>query len=256
MPFQDPNGLPITITGNSPDVSGRPETSRITKVEFSPQSVYIRHTREADWPQPIPPGWEGGVQYTSWYVIWVDGAWWTAGCLEHWKTAPDDPFSGSWKGGEGGAPFSHGKSDFWYHAVPMNQKQPHSGELIGIFVTAGSQRMKDVTDPNCIERSNLVFVNVPSADTGVYTFDGGSEGEGGGTVPPGLPGYDEQHSIEFGTACNETYKESGAAMDPGMISVHSQRCAFDYYQGHMSWQSSFEKHVDEFRAVYSLPPKY
>jgi hypothetical protein len=253
MAFCGPHGEPITINGNAPDVSGRPETSAITKVEFTPKSLYIRHTAEAWWPEPIPPEWTGGVQYTSWFVVNVGGTWYTTGCLEYWKTPPDDPYSGSWKGGPDPAPFSDGARNWWYHASPQNTRQPGVGETVGMFVTAGSQRMKDVVDPNCVERSNIVWLAVPPNDTGLFTF----EDQGGG-VAPGPPSgaipYNEAYSVEFGHACNAVYQESGAAMDPGMISVQSQRCAYDYYVGGMSWDASCAKHTNELRAVYGLPP--
>jgi hypothetical protein len=66
--------------------------------------------------------------------------------------------------------------------------------------------------------------------------------------------YDETKSIEFGLACNDVYIESGAPMDPGMISVHSSRAAWDYYVGGLEWEESKRKHVNEFRAVYGLSP--
>lgn len=75
-------------------------------------------------------------------------------------------------------------------------------------------------------------------------------------VPPSSPviPYDENKSIEFGLACNDVYRESGAAVDPGMIAVHSSRAAWDYYVGKLSWADSKKKHVNEFRAVYGLAP--
>ena len=74
--------------------------------------------------------------------------------------------------------------------------------------------------------------------------------------PPSRPviSYDETKSIEFGLACNNVYKESGATFDPGMISVHSMRCAWDYYVGGVTWEQAKHKHVNEFRAEYGLPP--
>lgn len=74
-------------------------------------------------------------------------------------------------------------------------------------------------------------------------------GPGGDVIP-----YDEAKSIEFGLACNDVYTESGAPMDPGMISVHSSRAAWDYYVGGLEWEESKRKHINEFRAVYGLPP--
>lgn len=88
---------------------------------------------------------------------------------------------------------------------------------------------------------------------------GGGVPEPGPTPPqPPVNGnqipYDESKSIQFGLGCNEVYKESHAAVDPGMISVHSQRAAWDYYVGGLSWPDSYDKHINEFRAVYGLSP--
>ena len=71
---------------------------------------------------------------------------------------------------------------------------------------------------------------------------------------PEIP-YNEAHSVEFGKGCNEVYQEVGYdKIDPGMISVQSQRAAWDYYVGGMSWPDSYKKHINELRAVYGLPP--
>ena len=72
--------------------------------------------------------------------------------------------------------------------------------------------------------------------------------------PASVPPYNEAYSVEFGLGCNEVYNESGAAMDPGMISVQSQRAAWDYYSGSLPWPESYHKHINELRAIYSLPP--
>ncbi len=76
-------------------------------------------------------------------------------------------------------------------------------------------------------------------------------------VPPQpgtCPAYDEAKAVQFGLACNDVYKESGAAVDPGMIAVHAMRCQWDYCCGHLTWDESFHKHINEFRAEYGLPP--
>jgi hypothetical protein len=88
-----------------------------------------------------------------------------------------------------------------------------------------------------------------------------------GVVPPGttppvtgevIP-YDEARSVRFGTECNKVYTDparvpEGAPPDPGMIGVHAERDAYDYYTLRLPDPECFEKHVNEFRAVYSLPP--
>jgi len=70
---------------------------------------------------------------------------------------------------------------------------------------------------------------------------------------PMIP-YDEAKSIEFGEACNRVYIDNNIPQDPGMISVHSSRAAWDYYVGKLPWEESFKKHINELRAVYNLPP--
>jgi hypothetical protein len=75
------------------------------------------------------------------------------------------------------------------------------------------------------------------------------------TPPPstGHP-YNESYAVEFGLGCNDVYHESGAPMDAGMISVVSQRAAWDYYVGGMAWPDSKRKHLNELRKEYGLPP--
>ncbi len=66
--------------------------------------------------------------------------------------------------------------------------------------------------------------------------------------------YDEALSIDFGQACNAVYIDNNIPQDPGMISVHSSRAAWDYYSGTLPWPESKKKHINELRAVYGLPP--
>jgi hypothetical protein len=68
------------------------------------------------------------------------------------------------------------------------------------------------------------------------------------------PPFDDAKAVEFGLACNDTYTESGATPDPGMIAVHAQRCAYSYYVAGMPWPQALLKHTNEFRAEYGLPP--
>lgn len=84
---------------------------------------------------------------------------------------------------------------------------------------------------------------------------GASGGERPIEPPPAaqIP-YNESYAVEFGLACNDVYTESGATMDPGMIAVHASRAAWDYYVGDLSWDESYHKHVNAFRAEYGLPP--
>jgi hypothetical protein len=81
--------------------------------------------------------------------------------------------------------------------------------------------------------------------------------------PPSVPPvpvipYDEDHSVDFGRGINEAnyeyFVKTGIHLsDGGMISVHSQRCAWDHYVGGLPWQVAKIKHLNEYRDEYGLP---
>jgi hypothetical protein len=87
------------------------------------------------------------------------------------------------------------------------------------------------------------------------TGSGGSGGGGGDDVLP----FEEEKAVDFGLAINQVHREMADAgrdvpEDPGMISVHSQRAAWDYYSGNLPWADSKRKHTNGYRAEYGLPP--
>lgn len=70
--------------------------------------------------------------------------------------------------------------------------------------------------------------------------------------------YDDAKSVEFGIGINAANDEYFALhdirlSDGGMISVMSQRAAWDYYVGGLDWESSKTKHLNEYRDEYKLP---
>jgi hypothetical protein len=71
--------------------------------------------------------------------------------------------------------------------------------------------------------------------------------------------YSDPLSVDFGIGINNANADYKAIhgfdipYDPGMISVHSQRCAYDYYTGGLSWTASKIKHLNEYRDEYQLP---
>lgn len=94
----------------------------------------------------------------------------------------------------------------------------------------------------------------PTADLAGLSGASGGGGAAGADLISQAPPYDENKSVAFGTACNEVYTESGATPDGGMIAVHAQRCAYDYYVAGMPWDACYDKHVNAFRQEYGLPP--
>ena len=71
--------------------------------------------------------------------------------------------------------------------------------------------------------------------------------------------YDERLSVDFGLGVNaanadyQTIHGTPIPYDPGMISVMSERAAWDYYVGGLAWNDSKIKHLNEYRDVYGLP---
>jgi len=132
------------------------------------------------------------------------------------------------------------------------QKQPN-GALFSwdMLSGAGDGSPELVQNPDSEDITGQVFVQVEGVDIIA------GEGHPAPTPPPSaeVPPYNESYSVQFGNGCNDVYKEvPKTPIDPGMISVHSQRAAWDYYSGAMSWDDSYKKHINEFRAEYGLKP--
>ena len=91
----------------------------------------------------------------------VNGHWYTSGFIQMWRDRAST-----------GAPILTDFARNWAYDArwgPMNHYQPHVGELMGFFVSAGDARnWGSVTSVR--ERSNVVAVNLPANDTGVFTF--------------------------------------------------------------------------------------
>lgn len=71
-------------------------------------------------------------------------------------------------------------------------------------------------------------------------------------VAPVTP-YHEPFAIEFGLGCNAIALAAKVPIDPGMIAVHAQRAAYDYYVKGLSWPQSRDLHLADFRAEYVTP---
>jgi len=144
----------ISIVG-SPDVRSWPPTATIHVLDFNSSGVSIDFTKKTGagrWPDVVPPGWTGGLQYTVWMVVNHGGRWYSAGGVEFWYGL-----------GRSGGPPSQFANNWYYNAqvwAPLTYHQPAVGEQVGFFVTAGDQRAKDVHA--VAERSNIVVIPFPS----------------------------------------------------------------------------------------------
>ena len=112
----------------------------------------------------IPPGFSGPLQYTVWAVVNVGGRWNTSGFIQMWRGRPST-----------GAPILSEFARNWAYDSrwgPMAGYQPHAGEQMGFFLSAGNARGQ--TDVSSVrERTNVVSVALPPGDNGSFTFSFG-----------------------------------------------------------------------------------
>ena len=153
----------VTILASAPDVANWPVTTAITAIDINGGGIAVAFSKKdgpGRWPDVVPPGWDGGIEYTLWLVVSHGGRLYTAGGIEYWNGLDRS----------GGPPSMIAQN--WYDSPavwsPLNQHQPAVGEQVGFFVTAGDQRAKDVR--SVTERSNVVIVRFPGDAGGYFPF--------------------------------------------------------------------------------------
>lgn len=160
---QDMIDLHQATVYNSPaDIANWPITATITRVDMrSPAGLSFRFTAENSWPDYMPAGWTGPLQYTVWAVVNVNGRWATSGFIQMWKGRPST-----------GAPILSDFAANWAYDGrwgTMAGYSPHVGEQMGFFLSAGDARGQGGST-SLRERTNVVLVNLPGNDTGSFDF--------------------------------------------------------------------------------------
>jgi hypothetical protein len=148
-----------TIVNSPQDLGAWPDAAKITSVEFTNDSFIVDFDRRdggGRWPDMIPAGFSGPLQYTLGMCVNPNGAhWYCSGVVQFWygRTLTDS-----------GAPSRVGV-EWFYDPLrwgPINYYQPQDGELVGIFVAAGNLRdggyVTRATCPAVCERSNLALI--------------------------------------------------------------------------------------------------
>lgn len=126
------------VTWLDPDVSGWPETSRVTSASIGDPPICIHHTRAGQWP--VKDGLEGN----PWIFVRLDGRWY--GATFEWL-APGQQCKAIHRDNIGehiGRP-------------PLDRWRPRSGELVGLMVSARARFRADTVQ----ERSNVVMRRWP-----------------------------------------------------------------------------------------------
>jgi hypothetical protein len=150
----------IVRGGCCADVGNWPVTTNIRVIDANFGGWFVDFSAKNSWPEVVPPGWDGGIQYTLWIVERINGQWITAGGVEYWRGLSRQ-----------GGPPSRLASNWYYNGAVWGElagHQPAVGEQVGMFVTAGDHRAKDVRAVT--ERSNVVLLPFPSDGGGYFPF--------------------------------------------------------------------------------------
>ncbi len=145
-----------------------PETTTITSLQIRASGINVDFTKRngpGAWPDVIPQGFTGPIQFCLGMAWKIDGRWYAAAPIEFWHDRP-----------EGGGPPSQYSLNWFYEPkrwAPMTFYQPAVGELIGYFVVAGDVRGFNA-NTKVQERSNVVLVPMPDDGGASYTFAAGS----------------------------------------------------------------------------------
>jgi hypothetical protein len=155
-----------TILNSPPDIGSWPETTNITDLEMRPSGIHIEFDKldgPNRWPDVVPPGFNGGIEYTLGMVLNINGHWYASAPIQMWNGLD-----------QGGGPPSEYALNWFYDPArwaPMTFHQPGVGETIGMFVAEGSTRNDTLGLSSPLrERSNVVFIPMPDDNGATYTF--------------------------------------------------------------------------------------
>jgi hypothetical protein len=155
-----PFDMSQAIILNSPaDLGSWPETSKITSINISPswfQVEFDKRDGPGRWPDVVPAGWDGALQYTLGMCVNPNGnQWYCSAVVQFWhgRTLTDS------------APPSAVGLEWFYDPGrwgAIHFYQPREGELVGLFAAAGNNRdAGNVTRASCprvCERTNVALI--------------------------------------------------------------------------------------------------
>ena len=155
------------VIRNSPlNLASWPITTAISVVELRPNGVHLDFSKQdgpGRWPDVVPPGWDGGLQWTLGMTLNIGGRWFASAPVQFWHGLQE----------AGGPPQDYALNWFYDPArwAPMTGHQPVAGETIGFFACAGDCRNNTAGSLSPVkERSNVVLVTFPGPGGGRFTF--------------------------------------------------------------------------------------
>jgi hypothetical protein len=159
-----------TIVNSPPDLGSWPEGAKITSVEFTGGSFNVDFDRRDGpdrWPDMVPAGFSGPLQYTLGMCVNINDHWYCSGVVQFWHGREL----------EASAPPSLVGREWFYDPVrwgPMLGYQPSDGETVGLWVGAGNLRdggnFTRNSCPRVCERSNVALVPWNNGGGASYIF--------------------------------------------------------------------------------------
>jgi hypothetical protein len=159
--------LTSAVVLNSPvGLQNWPITTQITSLNLTPNGVEVLFSKRdgpGRWPDVIPPGFSGPLEYTLGMCLNISGQWYCSAVIEFWNGLDMS-----------GGPLDQYAQNWFYDPIrwaPMTGHQPAVGETIGFFVCAGDCRNNtDGSSSPVKERSNVVLVQMPTSAGQAFTF--------------------------------------------------------------------------------------
>lgn len=162
--------LSTAVVHNSPsDIADWAITTAIERLTMRPgqnNGLSFRFSGNQTWPDYVPPGWDGPIQYTVWAGCQIGGRWHLAGFIQMWRTRPST-----------GAPLLSYWRDWAYDKNrwgEMVDYRPKAGDEMIFFLSAGNARRGSAgPEPNVTsvrERTNAVKVLLPAGDDGDFDY--------------------------------------------------------------------------------------
>lgn len=154
----------VIILASPADIATWPQAATLTNFDFQQTGVFVDFTKKTGagrWPDVIPPGFEGPIEYTLWGFWKVAGQWYGAGFIQFWfgldrNGGPPSGMAVNWTGGN---------KSIW---APMGDNQPAVGDQVGFMLSAGNARLE--TDVSSVkERTQTILIPMPSDSGAVYT---------------------------------------------------------------------------------------
>ncbi|HEX4348665.1 MAG TPA: hypothetical protein VHZ73_13905 [Vicinamibacterales bacterium] len=152
------------ISSGATDVANWSVTTNIQSVTIAPSGINIVFPAQGSWPDQIPPGFAGPLQYTVWACVQVNG-WTCSGIIQMWRGRGPDalpPLPSQW-------PLWWGASAGGAINFPFGGYQAQPGDTMAFFVTAGNERGSSI-DTSVFERSDVVLVTLSAGDTGSFSY--------------------------------------------------------------------------------------